>query len=218
MKTLAAVAAALLISLGAITAPASADKASHPPALRVVTAGDSISAGAGTVSRRFSWPGRLHRRNLRTIDLTNVARSASCLIAEGCGYGETLASSFRRDVLSLRPDVAIVAIGRNDLCHVSTSDYKATMRNLRVEAEKVGVRVIFGTITPPNERWQWPCEDQAAEINEWLLRMPGTIDFASAIAGRDGLLRKRYDFGDGLHPNGRGQQAMARAAEAALLG
>lgn len=217
MKTIATIAVSLLVNLGLFASPTHA----APPRaerLTVVTAGDSITAGAGTVSRRFGWPGRLHRQNMRTMDLTNVARSASCLRFDGCGYGETLLSSFRRDVLSLHPDVAIVAIGRNDLCHISTADYKAGLRELRAEASEQGTRVMFGTITPVNDNWRFPCEDQAAEINEWLRTMPDTIDFAAALANHDGLLPHAYDSGDGLHPNGAGYRVMARTAAQALKG
>lgn len=75
---------------------------------------------------------------------------------------------------------------------------------------------MFGTITPVNDRWPWPCEDQAAEINAWLRQMPETIDFAAALANRDGELLRAYDSGDGLHPNGLGYRVMARVAAVAL--
>lgn len=211
------VAATAIALATTLSAPITATAAT-PDRLTIVTAGDSTVAGAGTTSRRFGWPGRLHRRNLNTIDVTNVGHSASCLVADGCGHaGGTLLSTFRKEVLSLRPDIAIVSIGRNDLCHVSTEKFIAAAKTLGRDAEAVGVDLHFGTIAPVNERWKWPCEEQAAEINEELRRLPGTIDFAAALANHQGELPKRYECGDGLHPNGDGYRVMARAVEDALL-
>lgn len=208
---------ALLLSLGVFSAPAQADeRPTKINPLSIVTAGDSITAGAGTASRRFGWVGQLHRRHLGETDVDNVARSASCLVAKGCGYSERLVDTFAEEVLSKRPDVAIVAIGRNDLCHVTTAQYVRAAKSLRRQATSVGVDLRFGTITPPNERWAWPCEEQAAEINDWLRTLPGTIDFAAAMSNSDGLLPHRYDHGDGLHPNERGYAVMSNVAEKAL--
>lgn len=211
MKLIYALVAALVAITLAPAASANAAKAKDYDHTFVITAGDSITDGAGA-AKGWSYPDQLGRMYRKDIKVKNVGHGASCLVFEGCAWGETLQETFRREVLALRPDVAIVAIGRNDLCHTSTADYKVAMRKLRLDGERVGVQVIYGTITPPNKKWAWPCEEQAAEINEWLLRRPSTIDFAAAVKGPDGTLRKGYDFGDGLHLNGYGYRAMAKAA------
>lgn len=211
----------LAVLFGLLTNPATAadhmraDASTKHP-LRIVVAGDSIAAGGGTVSRRFGWPGRLHRRNLAAIDMVNVGHGSSCLLTAECGYPDRLLDTFDKEVLSARPDVIIVAIGRNDLCHMTTSDYIRAAKSLRRKARSAGAEIRFGTITPANERWTWPCEEQAVEINDWLRTLPGTIDFATAVGDTSGQLRRRYDYGDGLHPNGQGHRVMARAAEKAL--
>lgn len=209
MKTIATLIAAVLLGFG-IATPAHADDR-----LNVVTAGDSITHGDGA-AKHWSYPDQLGRMYRDDLKVTNLAHSSSCLITQGCGYGETLTDTFDREILALHPDVVIISIGRNDLCHVSAYRYKTALRALRDAAQEQGARVLYGTITPANERWQWPCEDQAAELNKWMLKRPGTIDFASAVADRHGALRKAYDYGDGLHQNGAGYRAMARAAGVTL--
>lgn len=214
-KTIAAAIAATITALLLPAAPANAAKAKEYDRTFVITAGDSITDGAGA-NHRWSYPAQLGRMNRKTLKVKNVGHGASCLVFESCAWGDTLLETFKSEVLDLRPDIAIVAIGRNDLCHTPTADYKAAIRTLRTTGERVGVQVIFGTITPPNRKWAWPCEDQAAEINDWLLRDPTTIDFAAAVRAHDGTLRHAYDYGDGLHMNGYGYRAMAKAADARL--
>lgn len=210
-KLIAALIAATLGAMLVPAAPAHAAKAKEYDRTFVITAGDSITDGAGAM-KRWSYPAQLGRMYSHDVKVKNVGHGSSCLVFESCAWGDTLLETFKSEVLDLRPDVAIVAIGRNDLCHTSTADYKVAMRSLRSAGERVGVQVIYGTITPPNKKWAWPCEEQAAEINAWLLRHPTTIDFAAAVKGSDGTLRHAYDYGDGLHMNGYGYRAMAKAA------
>lgn len=205
---------ALVVGLIMQATPAHASD--KPERLTVVTAGDSITEGVGA-RRGWSWPDQLSRKESSRIDVVNVGHKGACLLLRGCIHPDTLLKSFRSEVLRLRPDVAIVSIGRNDLCHITVSDYKDTLRGLRRDAESVGTRLIYGTITPVNKRWGYPCETQQAELNTWLRKRTSTIDFADALSTRAGELRKGYDSGDGLHPNAAGYRVMARLAARSLL-
>lgn len=211
MNIIAMLVAAVLLTFGIVTPAAQADDRLH-----VVAAGDSITEGAGG-GKWMSYPHQMGKMFHDQLRVENAGHTASCIAFEGCGYGPTLQQTFADDVLTKQPDVIIIDIGRNDLCHITTRQYKKAMRNLRDAGKATGARVVYGTITPPNERWPWPCEEQTAELNEWMRRRSSTIDFAAALSNKDGELRKRFDSGDGLHPNDLGYRVMARTAAAALL-
>lgn len=212
---LSVVLAAVLAVLG-FPAISNADRGEPIDRLRVVTAGDSITYGAGA-AKGDSYPDQLARMN-PNLQVINAGHSASCLVYRHCGHPESLVRTFENEVLGQDPDVIIISIGRNDLCHIPTTRYKRSMQALRHAGEAAGAEVIFGTITPPNERWQFPCEEQAVEINKWLMKRASTIDFAGALGNHAGSLRKVYDHGDGLHPNAVGYKAMAKAASERIRG
>jgi len=198
--------AALLVTVG-LASPANGQVSE-----RYVAAGDSIVMGAGAPVG-YSWPSQLQIRCGSTCAVSNVGHGASCLVFTGCGHGETLLSSFDREVLVPGVTTALVSIGRNDLCHVSTDELMDGYKRLRGRARNVGVTVYFGTITPAGTGWPWPCELQRMEVNERLRDMPNVIDFERLVINRHGLLRWKYDSGDGLHLNAAGYSVLARAVD-----
>ncbi|MFG2641127.1 SGNH/GDSL hydrolase family protein [Streptomyces sp. NPDC048370] len=93
-----------------------------------------------------------------------------------------------------------------------------------------GIRAVGGTMIPvkgsKTDVLQYPAEafDEIEavrdEVNDWI-RTSGeydaVVDFDRALAdpapGRSDLLNPDYDFGDGVHPNAAGYDAMARAVD-----
>lgn len=168
----------------------------------VVVVGDSLAAGVGSHDpSRQSWPAR--------IGVYNMALGGSCLITPGCGNPVTLSESFD-SVLGLHPNEVLVSIGRNDLCHMPTADLIGAYKALRSRATDAGVYLRFATITPAGRAWQWPCEEQRAEVNDWLRTLPGTMDFERVTITPHGALRSKFDSGDGLHLNAHGYARLAR--------
>lgn len=215
MKLISTLIATLVAMFGLVpVAAAQGGERIHRPV--IVTAGDSITYGAGAV-KEMSYPAQLQRMN-PNLKVINAGHSASCLVYRHCGHPDSLVRTFDNEVLGQNPDIIVISIGRNDLCHIPTTRYKRALQGLRKAGEAAGAEVIFGTITPPNERWQFPCEEQAVEINEWLEKRSTTIDFARALSDHHGSLRKVYDHGDGLHPNDVGYRAMAKAASDRIRG
>lgn len=181
----------------------------------IVTAGDSLVQGVGAPAGQ-SWPDVLDTTCGSSCTVANVGHGGSCIVFTGCGYGETLLSSFDREVLARKPKSTIVAIGRNDLCHVSTDTIIDSYLRLRGRARNAGVNIYFGTITPAGQAWPWPCEAQRIEVNNRLRQMPNVIDFEKLTITPNGFLRSAYDSGDGLHLNADGYAALGRAAAAAV--
>ena len=192
----------IFMSVGAVSAASAADTD-----FVVVTAGDSITQGVGA-SYTKSYPSVYAKQTGNTT--INVGHGGSCILTNICGYGPRLLDTIEAEAFSQNPDLLVVAIGVNDLCHRSTFDLKQAYRSIQQMAAARNVRVLFGTITPYGEKWPWQCEVQRVQINEFLRRAMPVVDFAAALDNSKGQLRHRYDSGDGLHPNARGYRAMAR--------
>lgn len=203
-----AILTALLVALFTAYAPApTAAAARYADRAFVVTAGDSLVSGSGA-RKRESWPAIFEDVSARTSRVKNVAVGGSCLVAPVCG--DVLSDHFDESVLALKPDLVIVGSGRNDLCHVTTRDLIAGYKGLQGRAASAGVPIRFTTITPVNSDWQWPCEAQRIEINEWLRTQPGTLDLESRVSTPSGQLRSKYAYSDGLHMNATGYAAAGR--------
>lgn len=209
--TMIAVIVALLTALlAAHTSPAEAATQGKQPIRDrafIITAGDSIVEGHGA-KKVEAWPARLEAACGVTCRVRNVGHGGSCIIAEGCNWATTLTESFEEEVLAQRPDLALVGIGRNDLCRNPTKVLIKAYRDLRNRSLATGVPIRFTTITPAGTAWQWPCEEQRIEVNTWLRTLPGTIDFEARSITRHGLMRRSFDSGDGLHPNAFGYAKM----------
>jgi lysophospholipase L1-like esterase len=205
--------AALSVTVSSPAVSAEAQTVVSKPTKRafIVAAGDSIVLGHGA-HKVEAWPARLEVACAKTCRVRNVAHGNSCITTEGCNYPTRLLDSFKAEVLDLHPDLALVGIGRNDLCRVNTKSLVGAYRALRSESLAAGVPVRFTTITPASAAWQWPCEEQRIEVNTWLRTLPGTIDFEERTITRHGLMRHAFDSGDGLHLNATGYDALGRMA------
>jgi len=199
-----------LLAATAIMVAAGPGRAAERDHLSITTVGDSITAG-GSAHPGHAYPDHLQRRLGGAATVTNAGVGGRCLVATGCGDGVRMVDVFT-DLIADRPDVVVLNGGRNDFCHVTTKTLTDALRLLRWRGQKLGVRVVLSTATPANSRWPWPCEEQRIEVNEWIRTQPDYVDLEAALIGKHtGELRRRFDSGDGLHPNSRGYARMAAA-------
>lgn len=95
----------------------------------------------------------------------------------------------------------------------------AAFTQITADAKKAGFMTIGATITPFGGNTGYAGtekEKTRLRVNEWVLAKGNgsydfVVDFASLVAtkGQVSVLDKRFDSGDGLHPNVAGYQAMA---------
>lgn len=202
---------ASLLAVVAIVATAGTATADGRDHLSITTVGDSITAG-GSAHFGHSYPDHLQRRLGGAATVTNAGVGGRCIVATGCGDGVRMVDVFTDLIAADPPDVVVLNGGRNDFCHVTTKTLTDTLRLLRWRGAQLGVRVVLSTATPANDRWPWPCEEQRIEVNEWIRTQPDYVDLEAALIGKHtGELRRRFDSGDGLHPNSRGYARMAAA-------
>jgi lysophospholipase L1-like esterase len=172
---------------------------------RVVAFGDSITYGVGVKHpERDSWAA--------LIGAQRVARSGGCLVVSGC-FGRGAAISTYGRVLSKRPDVVVLAYGINDLLALGTVEQLVDgIRSIIRTNRARGIRTYVATITPI--RMTIAFDPTRVAYNEKIRSAFGdrVIDFDAALVGASGNLPRRFDSGDGVHPNRRGYAVMAREA------
>ncbi len=163
----------------------------------------------------------------------------------GLGYinrgiaGQTTAQlllRFRPDVVELRPALAMILAGTNDLAGntgpATIEEIAGNLASMADLARAHGIRTVFGSVTPVHRTP--PAEikfsvlrplDRIVALNERLKQYcaaegPGYIDYFSAMADERGMMRTKLTD-DGLHPNAAGYAVMmplARGAIAQALG
>lgn len=87
---------------------------------------------------------------------------------------------------------------------------------IATDAKKAGYTTIGGTIMPFGGNSYQGAEREKArkKVNKWIMEskvFDHSVDLAGMVADKANpeRLDKRYDGGDGLHPNGVGYQAVA---------
>jgi lysophospholipase L1-like esterase len=136
-----------------------------------------------------------------------------------------LVDRFARDALAVRGVHTVVILeGINDIWN-GPADGRGIaagvvtgLASVVEQARAAGVGAVCGTVLPFGSAEVWRPGREAARdgINAWI-RTPGHCDVVvdTALALADPLdpkrLRADYDSGDGLHPNGLGAEAIARA-------
>lgn len=215
----------------------------EPPAGAVVAIGDSITDGLrSSLNQNRRWPDALARRvsalGGRPVGVVNLGISGNRLLSDSPCYGEALEKRFARDALS-RTGVraAVLLIGINDInfaamppragldcdaphTQVSAAALISGYRRLIAAAHEHGVALYGATLTPaglPPAR-----EAIRVAVNEWIRTsraFDGVVDFDAALRdpARPGVLQRRFDSGDGIHPSDAGYAAMADAVPQAWL-
>jgi lysophospholipase L1-like esterase len=206
----------------------------------VVTFGDSITDGVGsTVGADARWPNDLARR------LDALGGPALSVADQGIGGNRLLGGAgccgasaevrFTRDVLD-QPGVrdVIVLEGINDIgvgmAHpglekgVSTAAIIAVYRRLIAEAHARGLKIFGATLLPYQGAGYFTAAGETIreQVNTWIRTsraFDGVIDFDAVISDPVNPLRLNpiYDFGDHLHLNDAGYQAMADAINLPML-
>ena len=198
----------------------------------VVCFGDSITDGACSTYNGFnSWPDNLSAimqsdPNTKNISVVNTAISGNAVFG---GWGDAAKDRFERDVLSI-PGAhhVIIMIGTNDLAYAQydtsqeiIDEYKAMIK----ACHERGINIYCGTIPPFGghaERYSELHEKIRTAINEFIMSpdsgFDGYVDFAGVLCYAEDETRMQavYDSGDGLHPNAKGYDAMAKAANEML--
>ena len=180
---------------------ADAQRAAPDPTARVIVAfGDSLTAGYG-VTPSEAYPGRIHAR----------------LAAEGYRYrivnagvsGDTTAGGLRRVdwALSVKPSIAIVALGANDgLRGQSVAEMERNLERIIERFQSGGARVLLaGMRLPPNYGGRYAGEfarafAQAASRRGVVL-MPFLLE---GVGGEPSL-----NLPDGIHPTAEGHRIIA---------
>ncbi|MQA08522.1 MAG: SGNH/GDSL hydrolase family protein [Pseudonocardiaceae bacterium] len=206
----------------------------------VAFGGSSTDGSGSTMGGNGRWPDYLGRRLLelppdRRMGVYNAGVSANRLLVDSNQYGHEGAGKVAldrldRDVLDrAAARTLIMAHGINDL--QQPPKVPNTPERLIEQFTKIvdrcharNVRVVGTTLTPFKF---WPSHNPETErerqkVNEFV-RTSGLFDavadFAAAVADPNDpeLLRADYDFGDYLHCNDAGYEAMANSIDLSTL-
>jgi len=204
--------------------------------------GDSVSEGATTtldanrrvtdvLSRWFNaGPGPAR------IAMLNQGTGCGRLLFDKCGPSGL--SRFQRDVLNATGvSQVLIVLGYGDIIFptafgipdqiVSADQIIAGLRQLIRQARQRGL-AVYGATYPPNGSTPaanvFTPENEAKRqaVNQWIRttrEFDGVADYDLALRDPSNpvQLLPAYDFGDGIHPNDAGHEALARAIAPLLL-
>lgn len=192
----------------------------------IVTLGDSITDGVGSVSgANHRWPDYLADRLHGRFGVLNAGISANRLLLDvpGSGAGQNALSRFDRDVLSVGGVRTLIVLeGINDIQQdphqTDPAAITSAYRQLVAQAHARGIRVLGGTLTPFKG---WRVYDDTLEATRQAVNgfirtggvFDGVVDFDAAVRDPADPLRMlpAYDSGDHLHPGDAGYERMAAA-------
>jgi lysophospholipase L1-like esterase len=201
----------------------------------VVTFGDSITDGYGTTPGADNrYPDQLAERlaaGRRPWSVVNTGINGNKLLADSPCFGQAGVARFGRDVLD-QPGVRVVVVlaGVNDIggggfpdfgCGASPVVTAAQVidahRRLIRAAHARNLRIVGATLPPMGGAEGYDtAANQAvrAAVNQWIRHggeYDAVADLARALAdpAEARRLRPAYDFGDHLHPNDAGADAIA---------
>jgi lysophospholipase L1-like esterase len=207
-------------------------------AATVVAFGDSITDGVGaTPDANRAWPSLLASKLVSgraPRSVVNVGLSGNRLLRPG--FGVSALARFDRDVLSF-PNVRwmIVLLGINDITFSAIPEMPATetataddltwgLRQLVARAHAHGIKVAGATIMPVGgvNTYTEAGEATRLAVNRWILTSgiyDAVFDFDAAVrdAAEPRKLRAEFDPGDHVHPNDKGNEAMAAAIDPAVF-
>jgi lysophospholipase L1-like esterase len=206
----------------------------------IVAFGDSITDGfATTVNKDQAWPALLAARlashkPTAMLGVLNLGISGNRVLRDAAGTNAL--ARFDRDVLS-RPGVRWMTLleGINDITFsaipgmpsteaVTAEDLIWGYRQIIARAHMHGIKVAGATIMPVEGVNTYTVSGEAVRqaVNQWI-RTSGafdaTIDFDALVrdAADPQRLRAEFDSGDHVHPNDRGNQAMADAVDVSMF-
>ena len=209
----------------------SVDVEAPEEAFTVVALGDSITDGfATTHGKNRAWPTLLAERlaaNRRTrrVAVINQGISGNQVLRNGAGL--SMLARLDRDVLS-RPGARWMILlggindinfrGRGNTSPLAPEELIGGYRQIIARCHGRGIKVMGATLTPQEglavatER----SEQVRQAVNRWIRtsgEFDAVVDFDAALRApaKPAGLRSEFDPGDFLHPNDRGNQAMADA-------
>jgi lysophospholipase L1-like esterase len=151
------------------------------------------------------------------ISINNQAAGGNTVLSGG--LGPTLLSRYQRDAIT-QPGVKYLMIfsGVNDIGSGSASTADALIKAYQQvikDAKAAGMITIGGTIAPfqGNSYYSTVHEQARKKVNSWIVTGGGfdkAFDISAVLADGE-RLQKKFDSGDGLHPNVAGYQALADA-------
>lgn len=221
------------------------DVAVTEPTGAVVTLGDSITDGAGSLlDTNQRWPDFLAERlasdaSAGPMAVLNQGIGGNRLLhdapADFSFAGPSALSRLDRDVLAQAGVTHLIVFeGINDIGFplfagdqsevVSAEDLIAALRQIVERAHEQGIVVLGATITPFEGAMYFTPEGEEIRqaVNEWIRSggaFDGVIDFDAVV--RDPAQPTRilpaYDSGDALHINDAGYEAMANSIDLSLF-
>jgi enterochelin esterase family protein len=216
---------------------ASLDVVATPDAYTIATLGDSITDGwATTVDAAMAWPTLLAKRlaaDPRTahVGVINQGISGNQVLRNGAGV--SMLARFDRDILA-RPGVRWVVLlgGINDINFrgrfgtppLTPEELIAGYEQIITRCRAHGIRIIGATLTPQEGQTTATEQGEATRqaVNNWIRtsgHFDAVVDFDAAIRdpARPARMKPEFDPGDHIHPNDKGNDAMAAAFDLALF-
>ena len=159
------------------------------------------------------------------VGVVNQGISGNQLLRNGAGV--SMLARFDRDILA-RPGVRWVVLlaGINDInirsragaTPLTAEELIAGYEQIIERCRAHGIRIVGATITPQEGQTTATAAGEAIRqaVNAWIRtsgRFDAVVDFDAAIRdpARPARLKAEFDPGDHIHPNDRGNQAMAAA-------
>jgi len=176
-----------------------------PGVPRVVFLGDSVTFGLGLDSRREAWPAQVADRL--------AADGVKIQVVNAGVSGDTTHGGLQRlpELLDLKPDVLVVALGGNDATHGEAVGLaRENLQRIVSQAQKSGAKVLIAGLHLPN---YLETKENGNYNRLWLdlgadLDVPVVPNMMEGVFGAPGMVQQ-----DGVHPTAVGQQRVAANVE-----
>lgn len=215
---------------------------SNHKASTLAVIGDSITDGAtASLNKNTRWPDYLaNRLKNKNVAVINAGISGARLLSDG--MGDNALARLEQDVMQAGVKDAIVLIGINDISWPGTAfapneqspkieTLKSNFLQLIEQLHLRGIRVIGATLPPfkgalpntPLDNYYNQNKDALRhQLNDWIryeAHFDDVIDFDKVLKDPTdpARLNMQYDSGDHLHPNDKGNEAMANAVNINLF-